>query len=70
MNTLMCLMTTMGLILLMSSSLQQGVEAKKPKKYIGENGGDFEFIDEVSKPQHKNKKTTNPTNNPQKHESV
>uniref|UniRef100_A0A1I8MIF9 Uncharacterized protein n=1 Tax=Musca domestica TaxID=7370 RepID=A0A1I8MIF9_MUSDO len=26
-----------------------GAEAKKPKKYIGENGGDFEFIDEVNK---------------------
>lgn len=42
----MCLMASIGLMLLMSSSLS--VEAKKPKKYIGENGGDFEFIDEVS----------------------
>uniref|UniRef100_A0A1B0FCT4 Secreted protein n=1 Tax=Glossina morsitans morsitans TaxID=37546 RepID=A0A1B0FCT4_GLOMM len=44
MKCLMCLMASIGLMLLMSSSLS--VEAKKPKKYIGENGGDFEFIDE------------------------
>lgn len=62
-NTLMFLMTTMGLILLMSSS--QGVEAKKPKKYIGENGGDFEFIDEVSTitKQHESESTTKNNNN-------
>ncbi|XP_037890569.1 proteoglycan Cow isoform X2 [Glossina fuscipes] len=47
MKCLMCLMVSIGLMLLMSSSLS--VEAKKPKKYIGENGGDFEFIDEVNK---------------------
>uniref|UniRef100_A0A1A9ZN32 Cathepsin propeptide inhibitor domain-containing protein n=1 Tax=Glossina pallidipes TaxID=7398 RepID=A0A1A9ZN32_GLOPL len=45
MKCLMCLMASIGLMLLMSSSLS--VEAKKPKKYIGENGGDFEFIDET-----------------------
>uniref|UniRef100_A0A1A9VE31 Uncharacterized protein n=1 Tax=Glossina austeni TaxID=7395 RepID=A0A1A9VE31_GLOAU len=45
MKCLMCLMASVGLMLLMSSSLS--VEAKKPKKYIGENGGDFEFIDET-----------------------
>uniref|UniRef100_A0A1B0BRE5 Uncharacterized protein n=1 Tax=Glossina palpalis gambiensis TaxID=67801 RepID=A0A1B0BRE5_9MUSC len=47
MKCLMCLMASIGLMLLMSSSLS--VEAKKPKKYIGENGGDFEFIDEPSR---------------------
>lgn len=49
MKCLVPLMTVIGLVLLMSSSMAPGAEAKKPKKYIGENGGDFEFIDEVSK---------------------
>ncbi|XP_059219916.1 proteoglycan Cow isoform X2 [Stomoxys calcitrans] len=49
MKCLVWLTTIIGLVLLMSSSLAPGAEAKKPKKYIGENGGDFEFIDEVNK---------------------
>ncbi|XP_058983009.1 proteoglycan Cow isoform X1 [Musca domestica] len=49
MKCLVPLMTVIGLVLLMSSSMAPGAEAKKPKKYIGENGGDFEFIDEVNK---------------------
>lgn len=58
----MSFMAIIGLLLLMSSFHPQGcVEAKKPKKYIGENGGDFEFIDEVSLPQkNKNKIKKNP----------
>ncbi|XP_004530080.1 proteoglycan Cow isoform X3 [Ceratitis capitata] len=40
------LITTICLVL-MSSGLS-GAEAKK-KKYVGENGGDFEFIDEINK---------------------
>lgn len=34
-------------LVLMSSCLLGSADAKK-KKYVGETGGDFEFIDEVS----------------------
>lgn len=35
------------ILVLMSSCLLGSADAKK-KKYVGETGGDFEFIDEVS----------------------
>jgi len=35
-------------LVLMSSSLIGSSEARNKKKYVGETGGDFEFIDEVS----------------------
>jgi len=35
-------------LVLMSSSLIGSTEARNKKKYVGETGGDFEFIDEVS----------------------
>ncbi|KAI8045652.1 hypothetical protein M5D96_001835 [Drosophila gunungcola] len=34
-------------LVLMSSSLIGSSEARNKKKYVGETGGDFEFIDEV-----------------------
>ncbi|KAH8417712.1 hypothetical protein KR222_004689, partial [Zaprionus bogoriensis] len=41
------LFASAGLLLLLLVALMSSVEAKK-KKYVGETGGDFEFIDEVS----------------------
>ncbi|XP_017848048.1 proteoglycan Cow isoform X1 [Drosophila busckii] len=41
-------------LVLMSSCLPGSVEAKK-KKYVGETGGDFEFIDEINKNTQNNK---------------
>uniref|UniRef100_B3P7G3 GG12463 n=1 Tax=Drosophila erecta TaxID=7220 RepID=B3P7G3_DROER len=36
-------------LVLMSSSLIGSAEARNKKKYVGETGGDFEFIDEINK---------------------
>ncbi|XP_039495788.1 proteoglycan Cow isoform X2 [Drosophila santomea] len=36
-------------LVLMSSSLIGSTEARNKKKYVGETGGDFEFIDEINK---------------------
>lgn len=42
-----CLLLIATICLVLMSSGLSGADAKK-KKYVGENGGDFEFIDEVS----------------------
>ncbi|XP_037732141.1 proteoglycan Cow isoform X2 [Drosophila subpulchrella] len=42
-------------LVLMSSSLIGSSEARNKKKYVGETGGDFEFIDEINKNTQNNK---------------
>ncbi|XP_032578870.1 proteoglycan Cow isoform X2 [Drosophila sechellia] len=42
-------------LVLMSSSLIGSTEARNKKKYVGETGGDFEFIDEINKNTQSNK---------------
>ncbi|XP_017046429.1 proteoglycan Cow isoform X2 [Drosophila ficusphila] len=42
-------------LVLMSSSLIGSSEARAKKKYVGETGGDFEFIDEINKNTQSNK---------------
>lgn len=42
------MMVSLGAILMLMATIYCPVEGKRAKKYIGENGGDFEFIDEVS----------------------
>ncbi|XP_052835582.1 proteoglycan Cow isoform X4 [Drosophila gunungcola] len=42
-------------LVLMSSSLIGSSEARNKKKYVGETGGDFEFIDEINKNTQSNK---------------
>ncbi|XP_011184753.1 proteoglycan Cow isoform X3 [Zeugodacus cucurbitae] len=43
-----CLLLITTICLVLMSSGLSGADAKK-KKYVGENGGDFEFIDEINK---------------------
>ncbi|XP_036224667.2 proteoglycan Cow isoform X1 [Bactrocera oleae] len=43
-----CLLLIATICLVLMSSGLSGADAKK-KKYVGENGGDFEFIDEINK---------------------
>lgn len=47
MKGFLCILISIGVAELMSSSPLVAI-AKKSKKFITENGGDFEFIDEVS----------------------
>lgn len=45
----MYLLASLGVTLLVLMTFTDCLaEGKRAKKYIGENGGDFEFIDEVS----------------------